>query len=340
MDVKNAVKALKDVSPALAKDDVLPVLTHYCFDGSGVYAYNDVLAMRRPISGFDGFEGAVSKDIMKVLSASTQDASVEVSRHNLTVKSGRSKATLSFLGPEEFLFEQPDLSGLEPIRVGQDLMWGLEYAMKSVDQKSRDTAINAVVISVDTIASTDNISLTRWMLDERLPIDGPTTESSGSIVVPAPFIKHLLDWCNNDCDLYLTGEHCTALFDDGSMLFTKVLTSEVLDFDGIIDSYHNPYDEYAVSVNNSVISRLKYVKQLVPDAHVVLGDGTITITGHNNSAEIEEVFDVEYSGRRVVFDMEVNSLIRAFEMSDEAFFNEGCLSTFIGDKLLHLALYK
>lgn len=337
MDVKQIVKALKDVSPAIAKDDVLPVLSHYCFDGSGVYAYNDMIAMRRPVSGFGGFEGAVSKDILKVLSAASQNASVDTSKSSLTVKDGRSKAALAFLDPEEFLFKQPDLSGATPIRVEEDLVWGLEYAMRSVDQKSKDATINAVIISADCISATDNISLTRWMLDERLPIDGLST---GSIVVPSPFVKHLLNWCNNDCDLYLSEDHCVALFDDGSMLFTKVLTDEALDFDGVIDSYHNPYDEYSVSVNNGLISRLKFIKQLVTDVNVVLEDGAITVTGNSDTAEVEEVFDVDYDGRKILFNMEVESLVRAFEMSDEAFFNEGCLSTFIGDKLLHLSLYK
>lgn len=139
------ISKLETVKPALAVNQLIPLLTHFWFTGKQLMAFNDQIAIAIPYP--TDFKGAVSSKLLELLQVKGGGASVEVvsdGRGNLVVQSltrkakdgplkpGKGRIRLAMLDPE-FIFKMPVPEDTTPKNGAmKDLINGMEHCLLSV----------------------------------------------------------------------------------------------------------------------------------------------------------------------------------------------------------------
>lgn len=164
-DLSNALKLCKS---SLTTLDIVPVLTHFCFIGDMVYAYNDVSAVVVPLE--TGVVAAIRGDtLLGVLS--TLGAELEMTGNedstSVNIKSGKVNIDLSALGNDNFLFEPPEEESEIDIVLDDHFLWGLSKCLSTVGLNALKREFTGVTLSLDkkgrlTVYSTDDVRLSRF----------------------------------------------------------------------------------------------------------------------------------------------------------------------------------
>jgi DNA polymerase III sliding clamp (beta) subunit (PCNA family) len=108
MEREDFLKRLETVEPALADNNLVPILQHFWFDGERVMAYNDQIAISTPCP--TSFKGAVQgSTILSLLKASTAtDVKLTAKDDALRIQVGRSDIKLGLRPVSDFIFEMPE----------------------------------------------------------------------------------------------------------------------------------------------------------------------------------------------------------------------------------------
>lgn len=113
---------LSVVHPALAANDLIPVLSHYWFTGDRVMAYNDVIAISTNME--TDFAGALKASMLHghLSKADGKEVEFKVKGDDVTVKAGRSSLKIPMMPVESFLFEFPEVEESDRIKVDIESM--------------------------------------------------------------------------------------------------------------------------------------------------------------------------------------------------------------------------
>ena len=113
------LQTLNLAKPALASQPFVPILTHFCFDGAWVLAYNDVQAIGVRYSA--GVECSVPGDLLIKLLGTLQASDVQLQEESgiLHVSAGRSKLKLPTLPIAQFTFDFPTDEPTGSIQIGR-----------------------------------------------------------------------------------------------------------------------------------------------------------------------------------------------------------------------------
>jgi hypothetical protein len=133
---------LKRVSPALGDDKqkLIPVLSHLCFDGESVVAYDNCVALRSPCS-LGGFIGALPGGLLLSMlgSHAIDKMSLEPCDGGVMLKIGRMTLRLASLSDSSFLFRRPVLDGAVRIAVTNELLGMFRLLLRSVSSSKTDS---------------------------------------------------------------------------------------------------------------------------------------------------------------------------------------------------------
>jgi hypothetical protein len=103
------IKKLENVAPALAVNQLIPLLSHFWFTGKYLMAFNDQIALAVPFRS--DFKGAVSPKILELLRASSgyDELTITWEGTNLIIKddSGATNIKMAMLEPR-FVFKMPE----------------------------------------------------------------------------------------------------------------------------------------------------------------------------------------------------------------------------------------
>lgn len=138
MKRESLLEVLSTVDPAVASNDLIPVLTHYWFTGKAVMAYNDVVAISVPFKS--EFKGAIRASLLSgVLSKyDGEDVSFTSEEGNVLIKSGRSRMRVPLMPTDSFLFTFPKVDGDE--------------ATLSLTRKSKHAMVRALDICLQSLS--------------------------------------------------------------------------------------------------------------------------------------------------------------------------------------------
>lgn len=185
MNREELVRKLEIVSPALADNDLLPVLTHFCFTGKQVVAFNDQIAIAAPLD-VDGLVGGIpGKTLLALLrNSQAKDATIEPDGTNIILKMAKAKVTLPILPKEAFIFET---KLLKPE--------GNEIAVK--DWKQLVKALGSCLLSVGTDTSVpDQLGVTIIPDGKTLQLFATNNHTLSyatvSLTKPAPFKQRVI----------------------------------------------------------------------------------------------------------------------------------------------------
>lgn len=217
MQRKELLDKVALVSPALASNDLVPVLSHVWFTGTTILAYNDQIAISAPFK--TDFKGAVpgatfasllknskAKDVeLEVYKSGTEDGA------ELLIKAASSRFKLPILPSSDFVFEMPKVTAASTIPV-KGLVAGIKECLRSV--------------STDTSAP-DHMGVTLIPNEGKLLqlfSTNNSTISAASIAAPAklPFKRAVLPslFCQQMVSIASSGKEGTIEINEEHTLFS------------------------------------------------------------------------------------------------------------------------
>lgn len=281
------LKALNLVKPALSNQNYVPILTHFCFDGSLALAYNDVHAIGVRYS-LDGIECSVPGDLMLKMAASLPGSkvSVDFDDENLKFISGRSRVKIPTMPATAFTFDFPTGKRMGHFKVDQDLLKGLEKCSISVGSDPTNPAQMGITLArgndYSALFSTDGYTMSRYILeiDPDLPGDSP-------IILPTFFCDQLVTlgraFPDEEVEVDIFSGAVVAKFGDQAKLFSKlVLDVEPLDFETVMS-------------RNVDLGKVKKKAVSIPDSLDQAFDRAMIVS----SAEVERKTKLSIDGGKI-----------------------------------------
>ena len=183
MNRSELVKTLELVRPAVSDSDLVPIFTHYVFEGGEVYGYNDAIGIiaKCDVGQTFAVQGKLLLDLLKSLSA--EEVTFTQGDNDIKIKAGKSLLNLPWLPKEDFVFEVPDTPTSATIKAGEDLVTGIETCLLTASTDQTAPAIMGVTFNFGkelTLYSCDGDAITRYRVDAK-------PKGSGVYMAPTPF---------------------------------------------------------------------------------------------------------------------------------------------------------
>ncbi len=173
--------ALKLAQPCVTSIDLVPVMTHYCFDKDKVFAYDEVSGI---IVGLetDLHCALRGESLLPLVALAGQEITLEANGDaNVSVRSGKSmKAELPALAPESFIYEEPRANDKTTIRFSltDEFIIGLGICSAAVSDNphyKERTAVMFVTGKNPVLYAYDGTALVKYTLSkpigsERRPV--------------------------------------------------------------------------------------------------------------------------------------------------------------------------
>lgn len=236
MERTTLLSKLTTVEPALSKTDMIPILSHLCFTGKEVYAYNDAIAIIVPLPS--AFKGAIPGSVLLSLlnKSKAKEVNFEVSKTELSIQAASSKLKLASRPVEDFVFDIPKLPEKADIILTPAIIEGIEHCLMSVglDTSIPDQLGVTFDPDGDTLAlyATNNLTLSR----SRLKLKKPT--KLGRCILATDFCRQLLRLAGGDpVPLYLDDEAAVAKTPKGILYGKLIDTRSPVDFADLVEQH-------------------------------------------------------------------------------------------------------
>lgn len=236
MHRQKLLDTLMMIRPALASNDLVPILTHAWFEGGRVLACNDAIAISAPCEV--GFTGAVpGATLLSVLQASrSKEVEFIPGEQEVQVRAGGARLKLPLLPIEKFPFDMPEpAKAAETLPVSSaEFVTAIESCLRSV---SKDTSV-ADQLGVTVVPGKKNLLLyaTNGVTISYVPVvfkgkvDWSLTQR---VVLPTLFCEQLVRLGRQDksAKLVVAGDYALLSTAGGVHLYGKLVEIEhPLDF--------------------------------------------------------------------------------------------------------------
>lgn len=276
MEAKALLEVLAVVAPALAKDEAVPLMDHFCFSGNEVLATNDVISIRarlpEPVGDFTA-QGAM---LMKLLKTHPEGEVKfkTVDEGMLKFSVGRSSYELAASAAGNYPFVFPEVEDLEGHRCSinpkdTNLVEAFDFcSMAAPKERAVREEISGMYLKSDgagcSLYATNVSTLAALMVN--LP---PVNESGALWVFPNEFCTLLPKMLRNESleesEMVLGDEMTVIRLASGTSIYTKMIRLEnPLDFEvmienhvgdaAIVDRFDTPVNFDATVKRGSIIS--------------------------------------------------------------------------------------
>lgn len=341
---------LQMARPCLSAQDIVPILSHFCFNEEEIVAFNGTQAIIVDHET-DLDCGLPGELLIKLLNSySAGKIAVDQKGNDIAIKAGKSNAKLASLNNEDFLFEMPDLEDAKEFSVNDDFLTGLSKTLLSVSKNSLQRSQFGVTLDSSkkgtAMYSTDNARVSRYNLKSSMG------KKAFKVLLPEVFCQLLIDLSKStgdaEPDLYIGDDYVYAAF-EGVYVYSKLLVEvEFLDFESVIeglwggdvDDLEEIPDALTTAIERTTLLTSKETDQVV---HLDVEDGTLKISGNSGYGEVKENLEVE-DIEDISCRMDANLLLGALQSVDEMVLcspeEEGGTPMFIGTsgRFFHLLL--
>lgn len=304
------------VKAAISKQEYIPLLTHFMFDGKAVTAYNDITAISTPCDA--DFQGCVPSELLiKTLkSMSAELITMERFSEHVLISAGKSKIKIPALPSKDF--PSPFYKLQEPLYlfyVNGDMRRGIKLCLIGVGNNQAHPSEVGITLDPDysdteaAIYSTDNVTLSRFVFNT-------DSDHFSPIILPTFFCEQLLALStgSNDAVIEVHDGALVADFGGGSLLFTKMIDDvQPKAFEDVINRYiENGYlpTHGIPDLFNQGFERAMLIQETeaVRDTEVNVEDGKLTLL---SSSKTGEAFDTMlYDGDDIKFHIDPTSVKR------------------------------
>lgn len=218
---------LKYVEKCLQPNGFVPILSHICFQKNIVFAYNGIEAIT--VNYETGLNCAVPGDLLCKLVKSIKTEVIDIIQDeaNIIVKTGKLTTRLAIL-QQEFIYK-PSIPSTtaEKITIGTDFIQGIKKCLLTVN--SDPSKINQHGISVinNCLYSTDVFRISKYVLEDDLKL-------KDKLFLPINFCVLLSSVFDSVCDLYISDNNITCIFNGITIYTEKILGVTFLDFEKML----------------------------------------------------------------------------------------------------------
>lgn len=249
---QDLLDALNLAKPALAVQEFIPVLTHYCFDRATVSAFNDVLAIQLAVDS--DLHCAIHGATLQKILAKMDGEVVELVQGESEVaiksgKDGRSQIRLPIIDKSQFLFDIPAAEPKASFKLSKDFLKAMALTLKTVGSNAGHPQELGVTLGLDgemvDLYSTDNVTISAGSAK----VSKVAGKLDSAVILPTPFCETLLAMASaiGDDEIMLEfGEgYVLADLTGDDLVFSRLVDqTEPYDFESII-SNHVPEDAEA-----------------------------------------------------------------------------------------------
>lgn len=276
--------ALSMVKAGLSSAEFIPVMTHFCFDGETVHAFNDVIGiiaeLETPLSC------AVPGDLlMKLLPTLPNDeVNFKVKDGKVTMTSGKSVTHLPILDQESFVLKLPNETGTA-FTANSNFLVGLKRCASGCGEDAQKLAEIGITMTIKngaiSLYSTDNATVSRHI------VSGVEVDcQDATLVIPRIFADNVISVCENIGDekvIITWGDSwIIAEIQDEVTIFSRLIDVDAYDFESIF-SAHIPNTDLPIFTLPDALNRcLERSKILLSSVHdkaieVVVDESNLTV---------------------------------------------------------------
>lgn len=170
MNVSELKTIIGLAEPFLIDQDFIPILQHLCFKPHSILAYNDVQAIQLEYkSGLHcAVPGKLFNKLLNTLSVTDVNLELNKSQTELLIGTGRNQIKLPILPQNEFIFEMPDVQGVE-LNFGQGVDKGFAKCLSTVSHNPTRPERNGITIKVERdhimFYTTDGVTISTYRVD-------------------------------------------------------------------------------------------------------------------------------------------------------------------------------
>lgn len=241
---KTLLDKLKIVSPALADNDLIPVLRHFWFRGDHVMGFNDQIAISTMLK--TDFEGAVSGEVLLDVLNSSKAKTVELvpEEDHLLMKAASSRIKLGLLHADSMVFQMPKEFGKKVVSNNQQFIAALDNCMRSLG--SDTSSPEQVGITMKLSAESIKLYGTNAMTISKASVSVKTgIKNEVSLIMSGTFCKQFLRLVKQakQWTLYFDGTDNTTLDCGDVVLYGRqILVGKPLEFEKIIARHFKKSD--------------------------------------------------------------------------------------------------
>lgn len=325
MDRLKLLAILKKVAPALgAEKSLLPILSHFAFDGKTVTAYNDVVALQTPCDV--GFVGCVDGPRLLALLSSSRSKTAEFteSGSDVVLKLGRTKATFTRHNLKDFPFSAPRHRRTSDVELGEDFLRLLKTASLSASQDIATRTRYGITCSFlgekgYRIYSTDGRTIVAASCSDNLDL-------SGTVIFVPGFYSLLLGMKSPTLQIPSVGQQpITRDKQNNVTLYGRVLrevnTKQFISIFKNVDAASIP----TVPVPKALGRCLERASVVADDTRFKYAEGKLRLSTASSLCDVKDVLPADFGDSP--FDIvSSSSCIRRFiEIAEEIGFSENCV---------------
>jgi DNA polymerase III sliding clamp (beta) subunit (PCNA family) len=344
------LKALNVVAPAVAfnYDDSVPILTHVCFTGTHIVAYNNSIGISTPRSS--EFEGSIPArwltDLVKTCHAMVVELQAERRGGHVLVSLDDSRCRFPMLPRAWFPFEMPAMPSGNAIEgIAGGFFEAIEYCLISVSKHA-------------TVP--DQLGITVIPRNNRLVMFSTNRQSASHATLPlkrrSEFKRRVIlsgEFCNQMLRLARTAQtvrfalckdHAMFVADD-TLLFGRLIKSDdPLNFEDALERYL-PRDFAKTAVNIpkpemgimlKLASRISEIQGNEEPTTIRVKRGVATFKSKSNRGEIEE--EIALPGHpNVEAEFRISLLLDAYAAHDRILITKNCAVMGGGDNRFYMA---
>ena len=175
MNRSELLNTLGIVQPALAANDLLPVLTHYWFTGDEVMAYNDVIALSATCKTEwrAALKGSILREALN--KGVGKEVDLEVTDDEAKIKCGKYTTKVPVLPDESYIFEFPEPDDEDLVHVKpSEFIEGIETCLQSLGGHISEPERKGIVLDPDgkktlNLYSTDSVTMSHAVVTTKKP---------------------------------------------------------------------------------------------------------------------------------------------------------------------------
>jgi len=235
MKTQEIIDACNLCKSSLMGGDFVPILSHFCFVGDYIYAYNDISAVVVDLDT-DLHCAVKGPPLLGILNTLGKEVSLEQTDKGVCIKSGKTIMYLASLPESDMVFEFPqfDERGTTVVSLTPDIIEGLKLCCETVGENAMDKQYTGIAFSIYGsgelhIYSSDNVTVSRFISSTVI------TQKTGPrlFLLPAASVRQIIDMWEPDSTenqrIELDSNWAVGQFPSGAVV-SKLMTEEAPDY--------------------------------------------------------------------------------------------------------------
>lgn len=347
MKSSQLLSALKIAQPSLGTaEDVLPVLSHFCFMGDALYAYDDTTATIVELQ--TGLSCALHGDtLIGLLEASTSvdDVQIEQSDAGAKLDVGTGWVKVPMLHEKDFVFALPDDQPIFSLPFTDDAAKAFEACLLSVGKDALKPEFMGVTVAVvDGVLvfySSNNASASRYQPEKKTI----TRTKSFAAVIPEEGCSKLLKLRSSlgrdesvKVAIGTRGAVGTFAGTPSVTLFTKVMPAKPELFSGVFTKHVDSAEQFDMPpglANEVKKAAILLARESVKELVITFAGAKITLSATGTLGTMRTSLDVQTKLSGAVC-VNPDDLLRVLPLADKLAINDEVSLIIVGGGFSHI----